>query len=204
MPEFLASNWIIPLFTGVIAVATIIYVVFTIFLWRETRKSADAALLNAKVASQQMAALIASERAWIDGEFIKHEVIGVVRYSLKVTNQGKTPAQIFGYDIWHGLLTEGVEFSREKLTTHFSESKYVFIAGGATMTLRDDFDIDDLFTLDSGVAAKAEGIQKGAFCVVIKYGDVLSERQEHETSFVYFYDLFFSTIVRIAEQNKYT
>jgi hypothetical protein len=54
-----------------------------------------------------------------------------------------------------GLLIEGIAFSKEKLTTHFTESKHIFV-GGQTETLRDDFALEDLFTIESGgsVASK--------------------------------------------------
>ncbi|HEV2289292.1 MAG TPA: hypothetical protein VGR81_10100 [Candidatus Acidoferrales bacterium] len=167
----------------------------------ESRKSAAAALLNAK-------AVIDSERAWIHGEFAKNDpALGVIKYSLSVKNQGKTPAEIIGYDIWHGLLKEGVPFAKEKLTTHFDEPKHIFIGSNETLVLRDDFDLDDLFTLKSGELAKDSGARQGAFCVTIRYKNVVNEgecRGEHHTSFVYFCNLILSTIYRVPEYNEYT
>jgi hypothetical protein len=163
-------------------------------------KSAEAALLNAQ-------AVIDSERAWIHADFISREIIGVTRYSLVITNQGKTPAQVFGYHIWHGLLTEGVPFAKEKLTTHFTEESHVFIGGGQTMTLRDDFRLEDLFMLEDLTPAASAGFPQGAFCVTVNYGDVVTEkakREEHHTSLVYFVNLTFSTLTRIAQYNDYT
>ncbi len=163
-------------------------------------KSAEAALLNAQ-------AVIDSERAWIHADFISREIIGTTRYSLVITNQGKTPAQVFGYHIWHGLLTEGVPFVKDKLTSHFSEDSHVFIGGGQTMTLRDDFRLEDLFTLEDLPPASSAGFPQGAFCVTVNYGDVVSEktkRKEHHTSFIYFVNLTFSTLTRIAQYNDYT
>jgi hypothetical protein len=159
-----------------------------------TEKAAEAALSNAK-------ALINSERAWIDGEIIKLQIIEHTFYSLKMTNHGKTPAQIFNYEISHGLLNKGVEFPDQKLSTQITANDYVFLASGDTKTLWEEFDMDELFTTSETMAT-------GAFSVTIKYGDVVSEeegRQEwHETSFVYYYNTFMSSLERISTYNKYT
>ena len=173
----------------------------------ELQESISVARTSATAAKASADALIASERAWIDVEFTQYVTIGVVRYRLTAKNHGKTPAQIIAYDIWHGLLIEGTAFSRDKLTTHFNESKHVFIGGGETLTLREDFDLDDLFTTVSGDRAKDQGMAQGAFCIKLSYEDVVSEnmdRHAHYTSSVYFCDLFFSTTNRLAQYNKYT
>jgi hypothetical protein len=168
-------------------------------------------LKNAAESARDSAkALIASERAWIDGEVAKRDIVGVMRYSLNVMNQGKTPAQIINYDIWHGLLEKNTEFSKDKLGTHFTASDGLLLASNGTRTLMKDFDMDDFFTLDSGdhpTPTTQDGIQYGAFCVTIRYEDVVTEGQQrrlHQTSFVYLYSLLFSTIERIAQYNEYT
>ena len=154
-----------------------------IYLWR----TVQATNANAIAAQENAKALIASERAWIHADFTGREIMaGVTHYSLVITNQGKTPAQVFGYHVWHGLLTEGVPFAKEMLTTHFSEDSHVFIGGGQTTTLRDDFRLDDLFTLENLTPAASAGFPQGAFCVTVNYGDVVTpkaKRQEHHTSF---------------------
>ena len=152
--------------------------------------------------------MIDSERAWIHADFMGREILsGVTRYSLVITNQGKTPAQVFGYHVRHGLLTEGVPFAKDKLITHFSEESHIFIGGGETITLRDNIALDDLFTLENLAPAASAGFPQGAFCVTVSYGDVVTEkvkRREHRTSFVYFVNLTFSTVTRIPEHNEYT
>lgn len=156
---------------------------------------------------EQTKALTNSERAWIHADFIRREIMGVTLYSLVITNQGKTPAQIFDYHIWHGLLTEGVPFAKEKLTTHFSEDSHIFIGGGQTETLRNDFRLEDLFILEDSKPAASAGFPQGAFCITVNYGDVVTEkakRKEHRTSFVYLVNLTFSTLTRIAQYNDYT
>ena len=51
MPHWITANGVIAAFTVVIALATIVYVIFTVFLWRETKKSADAAATSARAAT---------------------------------------------------------------------------------------------------------------------------------------------------------
>lgn len=51
MPHWITANGVIATFTLVIALATIVYVIFTVLLWRETKKSADAAATSARAAT---------------------------------------------------------------------------------------------------------------------------------------------------------
>ena len=90
---------------------------------RETRRAADAA-------QRSTAALINSERAWVVPELIPHSYQGKdgrwyrqdhvpltteevlvgshLLYSLKLTNMGRTPAQILGFEMRYTCLPEGV------------------------------------------------------------------------------------------------
>lgn len=197
------DKWDIALviFTGLLVIVGAFQI---IFLWR----TVGATHANAIAARDNAKALIASERAWLHGDLVKREILtGVTpRYSLVVTNQGKTPAQVLGYDVWHGLLTEGAPFSKDRLQ-HFSESKEISIGGNQTETLRDDFNLDDFFTFESGDTASSRGIPKGAVCIAIRYADVVTEgpqKRQHQTSFVYECDLFLARITRIAQYNEYT
>jgi len=154
---------------------------------------ADAALLNVQ-------AIINSERAWIDGEVVKTERIGVIRHALKVTNHGKTPARIIGYDFQHGVLEEGPDFSSGTLSTHFSEEAYLLLGSGETKTVRDDFDMADIFS-------SLNVNSMGTFRVTIKYFDIVSEgveRKVRETCLVYLYKPFLSALAPLYERNQYT
>lgn len=157
------------------------------------KTSADAALLNVQ-------AIINSERAWIDGEVVKTERIGVIRHALKVTNHGKTPARIIGYDFQHGVLEEGPDFSSGTLSTHFSEEAYLLLGSGETKTVRDDFDMADIFS-------SLNVNSMGTFRVTIKYFDIVSEgveRKVRETCLVYLYKPFLSALAPLYERNQYT
>jgi len=78
-------------FTGVIAVATGVYVWFTIELWRATNQSAEAAKLSANAALLNAQAVINSERAWI---VVSVESPAAHQFNFRATNVGKTPARI--------------------------------------------------------------------------------------------------------------
>jgi hypothetical protein len=197
------SNLAMAIGTVVLALIGAIAACIAIRTLRLIGIQANAARAAARAAFMNAQAVINSERAWVDGELVKIEKIGIIRYEFKVTNQGNTPARIFSYDVWYGRFTEGTELPKQGFT-HINSPEDVLLGGGSTTTLRDDWDIGHLF---SGVFSDPETMPKGAFCVTIKYGDVVSEGQqkrEHQTSFVYIYDGFLSRIERRAEYNDYT
>jgi hypothetical protein len=148
-------------------------------------------------------ALIASERAWIDGELVSSRNLGIYRYSLKIRNLGKTPAQIRSYQISVGPLTKGTTFSPEKLSTQKTRNLHIFIGSGEIEALEEMIDMDELFPTDDSTC-----LEKGAYSVVIKYTDVVTgtpaDRTEHETSFVYLYTPFLHSTERLSIYNKYS
>ncbi|HLW83506.1 MAG TPA: hypothetical protein VKS20_15820 [Candidatus Acidoferrales bacterium] len=149
--------------------------------------------------------LVASERAWIEGEITEQSTIGVKRYTLTVRNKGKTPAHIFRYRVWHGPTRDNAKLSKRSFKT-FYEDVSVFVGGNEIRKLRDDFDMDAIFSQEASQIANAEGIPQGAFCVSITYGIVIKgrKRRKHCTSFAYRYDLTFSTIRRDSDYDEYT
>jgi hypothetical protein len=87
-------NWLMVAFTGIIAVATLWYVVVTTRLWKQTKRSADATKFNAE-------ALINSERAWVQVEVGKipeftpdPTKVEILWIWPAVRNWGRTPARI--------------------------------------------------------------------------------------------------------------
>jgi hypothetical protein len=147
-------------------------------------------------------ALINSERAWVDGEItnIDAEIAGAARYELQIINHGKTPAEIFSWHMNSGYLTEGTEFSPERLDQSSMQNLHVFIGGGKSHTLR-TFKLIDLFG-DGG------GTDAGAICVTIKYADVVTDpksvRRIRETYFVYHSKPIVESLYRISQYNRYT
>jgi hypothetical protein len=184
---------------GYIILTGVLVLIGGLTLWaiwyqaKQTKIAAEAARDSAKV-------LIAIERARIDGELVRDIKFVEAVCSLKITNQGKTTAHIFGYDIRYGVITEGLEWSEQTLTKNLTESKQILVGAGDTKTLRDDFNLKQMFTLETG------DVTRGVLRVTIRYGDVISDgqRQDHYTSFVYLYNMTLNHLVRDPDYNEYT
>jgi hypothetical protein len=184
------------------AVLVLVGICTFIAIWYQavkTRDAAEATQRSATAARDSVDALINSERAWIDGELIRNTNV-VKRYLLKITNHGKTPAQVYGYEVSWGLLVDGTEFSLKGLNNKLARNVHVFLASGDNNILQ-EFNLDEMF-------AGSDGTEKGAFCVKIRYGDVITKGQKdlepHETSFVCLYVTLVEYLERIAWENKYT
>lgn len=151
-------------------------------------------------------ALLASERAWIEGEITENSTVGVKRYAITVRNKGKTPAQILRYEVWYGQTRDNVKLSKSGFKA-FNEDVFAFLGSGETKALRDDLDMDTIFAPTPNQSANAEGIPKGAFWVTITYGIIIDggkRKKKHTTSFAYLYDLTFFAMRRVPEYNDYT
>lgn len=156
----------------------------------ETRRSANA--------------LLASERAWIEAEITEHNIVGVKRYALIVKNKGKTPAKILRCEIHHGQTRDNAKLLKRNFKS-FTIDAHTFIGGGENKPLKDDFNMEEIFTEESSQIVNAEGVPKGAFWVTLVYGVLVGNRtRKHTSSFVYLYDLTFSTIRRESKYDEYT
>jgi hypothetical protein len=148
-------------------------------------------------------ALIATERAWIDGELICHHDLGIYRYTLKIRNLGRTPAQIRSYEISVGPLTEEGSFTLDDWSSRKTKNLHIFLGSGETEPLEQGINMDEIFpTNDSNCMWKAP------YRVAIRYADVVTgtpeDRPEHLTSFVYLYWPFMHGTERVSIFNQYT
>jgi len=159
----------------------------------QARRAALAAKLSAD-------ALINSERAYIDGELARDEEaekISVIRYKIKITNKGKTPAKILGYKTNFGCLAEGTGFSREKLSSEQTHTICFFLGSDKSETLGGPIDLS-IFSNCTG---------DGAYCVTIRYEDVINQAPKakvHETAFVYYCKFLLDHPHRISIYDRYT
>jgi hypothetical protein len=175
------------IFTGLIVIVGGFQIYFLYATVAATKDNARAAVLNAQ-------AVISAERAWIEAELERDKTI----YLLKITNQGKTPAWIEGYDIYQGPLEEGRPFDLGRLST-----KTVNI--GALLGTDRAFEPKPQFSF--------QGEQQGAklaFCIKVRYRDVLDrpkpEESKHE-SFIFYYVAIepgIPSMRRISVESKYT
>lgn len=163
------------------------------------KNSVIQATIAAQSAKASTDALIASERAWIDGVLVSSEILGARLYSLKIRNLGKTPAQIRSYRVSAGPLMKGTAFSPERLSDQETRNLHIFIDSGKTKTLETMINMGDLFPASD---------TEGALYALIKYADVVTgtpeNRSEHETSFVYIYNLVTQSTDRLSIYNKYS
>jgi hypothetical protein len=173
-------------------------------------KNADFSKLNAEATSQNAIAakasadaLIASERAWIDGELVSSRDLGICRYSLRIRNLGKTPAQIRSYKVSTGPIGEDESFSPDNLPTEKTINLHIFIGSGEVEPLEERINMDEIFLASDSIC-----MGKGPYCVVIKYADVVTgtpeNRVERETSFVYLYSPFLQSVERLSVFNRYS
>lgn len=117
--------------TGVIALATIAYVVFTVLLWRATGKSADAAKQSADAAKQSADTLGALHRPYLGVSRIErlHVVhLGEPFVEVSITNFGTLPATITEASI-------GISMDRNVEERHPLSSGEVFPGNSVVTTL---------------------------------------------------------------------
>jgi len=181
----------------IVAVPTLILIWYQA---RETARAAKVTKIAAEATKSQVGAMIASERAWIDGELAISQGLGIYRYTLKARNLGRTPGQIYSYRISPALYND--QFSPDTLVEHQISNLYIFLGSGEERPLRQDFDMDEFFPGDAG-----RGMQR-AFCVTITYADIVTgtpkQRVEHKTSFVYLYNPLLRSIERLRPYNEYS
>ena len=92
------TNSLMDVLTGIIAIATVVYVVFTSLLWRTTKKSADAAKESAEAATAAVAQMRDTTekqlRAYVcvSGALLKFPQPDVPEAQVHFKNCGQTPA----------------------------------------------------------------------------------------------------------------
>jgi hypothetical protein len=158
----------------------------------------------AKATADSVDALIASERAFIDGELVQDEEarkISVVRYKVKITNYGKTPAKMLSFRTSFGCLLKGTEFDAERLSVQIGGPLHLLLGSDRSRPIEE---IEPLNVKEA--FGECEG--EGAYCVTIRYADVVTEGQGkqiiHETSFVYRCPFLMDSLFRVPDYDTYT
>jgi hypothetical protein len=166
-------NAALTLVTGVIAV-------FAVIQARASRRSADA--------------LVASERAWVDGELIRTPVFLGPHYQLRVFNRGKTPAHIYSYEIQYGCCIEEDYIEPSKSVGGSSYRAHSLLGSNEESTLK------DLVYLDT----MSKTCERWGVCrVTILYADVIMPEKTHQTYFIYRYDKLTAGIERMTFPDSY-
>ena len=161
-------------------------------------KAATAAFLNAQT-------MINSERARLALEFVPMSAIfggqwqriesygGVsmskeevaagkhLSYQLKVTNLGRTPAEMFAFNLDWGMLNEGRKFSTDDLSNHTRVSINQFLGEGESRILY-------VFNTEESFVGLGCETKEGAVCATVEYADTVStEAERKHTSFVFYH-----------------
>jgi hypothetical protein len=165
------------------------------------------ATVQSVAATRSAEALINSERAWVDGEFVKPEAtkdwlepdkvnpyISDPGYELKISNRGRTPAQIQSWELEtlsHRSAPGGKQ--SERLTEHrTTRNLYALLSSGGT--IRTEARIEP---------GPYTGNLTGTFKVTIHYLDLVTgSLRPHKTVFVYQAER--GHLERISVCNEYT
>jgi hypothetical protein len=166
---------------------------------KDTKTTAEAALLNAK-------AIINAERAWIDAELIKKISMDVTQYDLEITNHGKTPARLCSYEINYGRPSEDGTWSLEALNGKFCKRIEIFLGSERSTTLP-DFDIGKMFANLPDSSLRPQ-VVAGFIFFTISYADVVAIESEQiggrETFFGYQYNVSLGSLERQPIFTRYT
>jgi len=187
---------------------------------RQTKAAEDAAI----AARTNAEAFIASERArvvaelrqcalrtggkWYREDGASFDVADILTgkhliHKLAITNLGRTPAEMFNYEIRLGPLIEGSPYSPNLLPSQTVVNLNDFLSGGETRVLQRI----NIFEAFNSVLV---GKEKGAICIILKYGDIITGgsaelRKEHATQLLYYYDPRAEfPLQQITAQTKYT
>lgn len=152
--------------------------------------SADAALLTAQSA-------INAERAYISGELVadvEAAMLSEVRYRIRVTNTGKTPAKLLRYRTDCECFVEG----EKSKTLSTQRALYGLVGSDKSQILGEAIDPDMFEYCPSG---------EGRYGIIIFYEDVVNrdaEHRLHETAFVYRCISLTPKVERITVLDRYT
>jgi hypothetical protein len=147
-------------------------------------------------------ALVAAERAWIDGEFFRIPTQGTHSwsYKLKIVNQGKTPAQLVRCGV--SMKTHGHTAGNHPLLRDETLSINIsgLLSAGGELILAQTISLPDHF---KNFAEHLAGNETGVFEVTIGYMDVIAgEKITHETVVAYYADK--GALSKIFAQSRYT
>lgn len=188
---------------------------FIVIGWQayETRRAADASRLAATAARDSADALIASERAWVVAELIPvalrfsdknwYRSVGTMkavlsdeeilsgehlRHKLKLTNMGRTPASIIGFQIEYSCLPDAVKELPQGHTgqqVSFFPFEH-FLAGGESIEIAEPT-VDVNAYLGSSVKAIKELKETAVFHGWVQYQHIFNAKDVIKEPFCYCY-----------------
>jgi hypothetical protein len=163
------------------------------------QESISVARTSASAATVSADALVAAERAWLDGDVVGNLNVRP-NFSLNIRNHGRTPAQFLGCEISSDCLEEGTECRPERFSSKQTYNFGWLIASGANRDITNSLSPENIFHDWDAVAS---GKKTGMVYVVLKYRDVIVEERMHETHFGYIWRPEEKTFMRLSIYNKY-
>jgi hypothetical protein len=223
---YTSSEWWLVIIAGITAAFICWQARETARATRAMRDSLPHQERAAQAALQNASALVNAERAWIvpelnclsnrhtDGRwydrdgtaFTTEEVLrGThMRYALKFTNMGRTPANITTFQISYTLLPEGVTDLPASAGGDLSERREFnqFIAGGDAAEVTEP--IIDVETYTKGSWLPIRALEKTAvFHGWVRYRHMFS-REEDQADFCYVYTVSLNRLSSVSRHTKYT
>lgn len=162
------------------------------------QKSSVAASDNAIAAKTSAIAQIASQRAWLEGEFEQTD-FGV--WNLILTNHGPTPAQLIRHE--RAFYPEGRPFEWESSPSNGFRNWGILIGNGKFKEPLETIRPDDFLI----GFRQLTGHSAGASCTIgitITYTDLIEKGVERKTRFLMLYNRVSKTIERLSQYNEYT
>jgi hypothetical protein len=163
----------------------------------QTNRLIEQATVNADAARKSADALVDSERAWIDAEFVQ---IGTGnRYELRAKNYGRTPGKITNFKCGARCIIAWQKFQPYVEMVTFPDNNLLLIPN-EPYTLA-DFIVTDYFAAEEWTEVLL-GTKQAIMYATVYYEDMI--RKPHETSLCYMYRIPSQKMEEVREHRKYS
>jgi hypothetical protein len=155
----------------------------------------NASVQAARASTDSANALVATERAWLDGQLTGVVKVGVALYQLEITNRGKSPARLLSYEMNYGCCIKG---------------DYVDVLkgiGGSSYPMKALLGAQENRPIGEPIRLKAvfEDCERWGVCrVTIRYADVISPQTIRCTYFIVRYDGLLGTTEHFTFADSYS
>jgi hypothetical protein len=183
------------------------------------KDSAEAATLNAN-------AVINTERAWVVPELLPHSYQGKhgrwfkqddvplgtdevlagkhLIYSLKITNMGRTPAQVVSWELRYTCLPDGASDLPENAPGEFVSSHefYHLLAGNGASVVIDEPPLDAGDLMSESLDAIRQLRKTAVFHGHVRYRHMFSEKDDAYADFCYVFTVSLNRLSRVGRYTK--
>lgn len=163
------------------------------------QESISVARTSATAAKNSADALVASERAWIDGDIVGNLNV-FPTFEIRIENHGKTPAQLLTCHI-HSLENGMIGWQFEQPNCGQIYNFATLIACGQPKIIIKEIYLEIVF--DDWLKVSC-GEKDGTIHIILKYRDLIDEEQIHETHVFCIYNTKIKTFERLSQLSRYT